>query len=348
MQIEEINSNCIFAYVPELEPLWGAINLLISNEKALAPCVEIYGDKKIAGWRQKYRFLFECFVTVKKCGPVNILDMLLDFPLEDFSAEKYRDAILSMPVEDFIWRQLDLNSVEEAVKEEIAKALTDDAALERVFGWVAGECESFLAFSAFVRQSARFITEFFSLAEELQSQALFDTLEKQTGKIADMEQTVRNGVENLGPFEFSQEVMGKTFRNRGPYAEYVFIPSYLMPYMFTRYFHTWGDHKRQLLFMPLRDRGRKQEDTIRTLKAAADGTRYQILSLLAKEGPLRGLDIAKKISIATSTVSHHMEQLKEGGLITEEQVKNAKYYGLDRKNAASFLDELKNDFKLEE
>lgn len=348
MQIERVNDNCTFAYVPDLEPLWGAINLLIGNEKSLVPCVEIYGSKQIAEWRQTYRFLFECFEAVKKCGPANMLDLLLDFPIEDFSAEKYRDALLRLSVEDFIWRQLDLDYADGANKEEIAKALTDDAALDRVFRWVSGDCESFLTLSAFVRQSKRFITEFFSLAEELRTQALFDVLERQAGKIADMAQTVRDGAASSDLLVFSQQVMGKTFRNRGPYNDFVFSPSYLMPYRAARYFHRTGERRRQHLFLSLWDSGRKQEDTIRTLRAAADGTRYQILTLLAKEGPLRGLDIARKICIAPSTVSHHMEQLREGGLITEEQEKNAKYYGLDRQNAAAFLNELKIDFMLEE
>lgn len=346
MPIERLNDNCTFAYVPDLEPMWGAINLLIGNEKALAPCVEIYGDKKIANWRKKYPFLFECFTA--NAWAINFIDFLLDFPIEHFSLEKYRDTLLNMPVEDFIWRELDLNYVKEANKEEVLLAVTDNTALDHVFSWIAGDHDSFLAFSAIVRQSNRLITEFFSLVAELQSPELLAVLEEQADKIANMVQTVRNGVTNLDPLDFSQEVMGKTFHNRGPYTEFVFSPSYLMPCQVARHFHVCGDHKRQLLFISLRDRGRKREDTIRTLKAVADGKRYQILALLAKEGPLRGLDIAKKVSIATSTVSHHMEQLKEGGLITEEQVKSAKYYGLDRKNAAAFLDELKKDFILQE
>lgn len=346
LQIERLNDNSIFVYAPDLEPMWGAINLLIGNEKAITPCAEIYGEEKIAVLRRKYHFLFECLTAGD--WAINLMDFLLDLPVEQFSLENYKDMLLDMPAEDFVWRLMDLERVEAAEQAEVSLALSDDAALDRVFTWISGERVSFLAFSAIVRQSERFRTEFFSLAAELRSPELLAVLEGQADQIANMAQSVRDGVANADPLDFSQEVMGKTFRNRGPYAEYVFSPSYMMPYLFTRYFHIHGTHKRQLLFMPLRDPDRKHEDTIRTLKAVADGTRYQILMLLAKEGPLRGLDIAKKVSIATSTVSHHMEQLKEGGLITEEQVKSAKYYGLSRKNAAAFLDELKKDFTLQE
>ena len=141
--------------------------------------------------------------------------------------------------------------------------------------------------------------------------------------------------------------MGKTFRNRGPYAEFFFLPSYLLPARAVRYFHVKGEHKRQILFLTLRDIGRSRDDTVKALKALADGTRYQILTLLAAQGPMRGLDIAKKVSIAASTVSHHMEQLRDCGLVTEEQVKSAKYYGLSRQGSAELLEELKKDFKIE-
>ena len=42
-----------------------------------------------------------------------------------------------------------------------------------------------------------------------------------------------------------------------------------------------------------------------------------------------------------------MEQLKESGLITEEQVKNSKYYGLNRNGVAELIKELQKDLKME-
>ena len=342
-RIEKIDNESTFAYVPALEPLWGVLCLLINDEKTVVPCREIYGEDNLLLWRKKYRFLFECYDAVRELAPVSMLDFLLDLPMEQLTPESYRDHLLSIPAEDFLWRQLELDYVDGVDKTLLAHALTDDAALDQIFRAAAGDRGSFLAFSAFVRQSGRFITEFFSLAEELNSPALWDVIDRQAEKIARTAQAVRDGVAGAGPFEFSQQMMGKTFRNRGPYESFAFLPSYLLPCHCIRFFHTKGEHKRQLLFLSLRDSARKQEDTVRTLKAAADGTRYQILTLLAKEGPLRGLDIAKKVSLAASTVSHHMEQLKDAGLITEEQVKNAKYYGINKITAAAFLDELKND-----
>ena len=62
---------------------------------------------------------------------------------------------------------------------------------------------------------------------------------------------------------------------------------------------------------------------------------------------MRGFEISKALSIATSTVSHHMDQLKESGLITEEPVKNAKYYGLNKQTAKELISKITNDFCIE-
>ena len=141
--------------------------------------------------------------------------------------------------------------------------------------------------------------------------------------------------------------MGKTFRNRGPYEEFLFVPTYMMPAKAVRFFHVKEEHKKQLLFMSVRKIDRNQEDVIKILKIMGDGTRYQILALLAKEGTMRGMDIAKRVSVATSTISHHMELLKECGLITEEQVKNSKYYGLSRNGVAELIKDIQSDLKME-
>ena len=61
----------------------------------------------------------------------------------------------------------------------------------------------------------------------------------------------------------------------------------------------------------------------------------------------RHFQSVKRVSIATSTVSHHMEQMKESGLITEEPVKNSKFYGLSKQRAKELLDEIAKDLEIE-
>lgn len=345
MRLERMNDSCIFAFIPELEPVWGALSVL-SGETIHTFCTELYGAEQIAAWKRKYGFLFETFKVVDASVHANLIDYLLEMPIEDVTLEYLRDTLLAIPAEEFVWRHLSLEYMsKDASLDTLRRAMTDDEALDEVYSWIAEHCTSFLAFSAFVRQSKRFLTEFFSLASEMRTSALTDVLEKQTEKIERLRQMVHDGAAG-DLLELSQELMGKTFRNRGPYEEFVFLPSYLIPMRACRYFDTESSHKRQILFLSLRT-SHNREDTIKALKAIADPTRYQILTILAQEGPMRGLDIAKRVSIATSTVSHHMEQMKESGLITEEPVKNSKYYGLSKQRAKELLDEIAKDLEIE-
>ncbi len=50
-------------------------------------------------------------------------------------------------------------------------------------------------------------------------------------------------------------------------------------------------------------------------KAMADPTRREILNLL-REGPLTAGDIADRFTLAKPSISHHLAQLKEAGLVS--------------------------------
>ena len=57
MRLEVLRDDCVFAYMPELEPVWGAISVL-SGEGVHTLCTEIYGAEQIAAWKRRYNFLF--------------------------------------------------------------------------------------------------------------------------------------------------------------------------------------------------------------------------------------------------------------------------------------------------
>lgn len=347
MRIETLNDTTTFAYLPSLEPAWGVISLLM-GEPSHTLCSELYGSEQISAWKRKYNFLFESYKAIEKFAPANIMDFILDMPVERISLVNYQELLLSISPVEFLWRIMDMEYYGKASKDVLEKALYDDAALDTAYSWFAEECDSFLAFAAFIRQSKRFIAEFFALALELDNADLHQALELLDMKVEQMARMAAIGIAEKGAFEYSESQMGKTFRNRGPYSEFVFLPSYLLPYKACRYFHVKGERKRQFLFLTLRTSYHTQADTVKALKAISDATRYQILALLAKEGTMRGFEISKALSIATSTVSHHMDQLKERGLITEEPVKNAKYYGLNKQTAKELITDISKDFCIEE
>lgn len=332
--------------MPEIEPIFAVMNLLRGGED-IKLCEEIYGEEQIATWKKQYPFLFETFKAVQNIYPWGILDFIIDIPLEGMSLERYKEYLIDMDQVDFLWRHLELDYIERANKKDLQAAIIDDEMLNLVFGWMEDKCDSFLSFKAFIRETRRYIQEFFDLAKKLQNLLLKDAIEKYEESIISLKEEVILGVNEEGSFEFSQKIMGKTFRNRGPYEEFIFVPIYMMPGKAARFFHVKEEYKKQLLFISIRKQNHNQEDVIKALKIMGDGTRYQILTILAQEGTMRGMDIAKRVSVATSTISHHMEQLKECGLITEEQVKNSKYYGLNCNGVAELIKDLQKDLKME-
>lgn len=65
-----------------------------------------------------------------------------------------------------------------------------------------------------------------------------------------------------------------------------------------------------------------------TFKALSDPIRREILILL-RDKKLSAGEIAEKFEISWATISYHLAQLKNAGLITESKCKNFIYYELN-------------------
>lgn len=348
MRFESLNDNCIFAFLPEAEPLLGAFSLL-SGEAVHHVCTELYGEARLAEWKRRYRFLFETYDAVAALGPYSLFDFLLDSLSEGFTAEGFRDYILSLPDDERVFRQAGWSGYGGTTREDIRRALTDDAALDALYARVEEKCPSFLGVSSFVRQNRRYIGELFALAAELDTPALRDVLRAQEKAVDAFRARTAEELKSSDGLSCSQKLMGKTFHNRGPYETFYFLPSLLLPASSLRLFCDNGTpHNRQILICSIREPEKGREDTIAALRALSDETRYQILMLLAKHSPVNGQDVVRALGLAPSTISHHMTELKERSLITEEPVKTAKYYGISKKVIRELLDTVADNFKLDE
>ena len=347
MRWEALQEKCIFAFSPDLEALLG-VRSLLDGEAGHQLCTALYGEGRIAQWRRQYRFLFESYEAVKGLAP-SPLEFLLEFLSADLSLEGFRAMIFSLLPEERLFRQAEWRWFGGTTQEELRLALTDDATLNALFGRVEEACPSFLGFTSFVRQNARYLSEFFDLAEELNGPTLCDALQEQKAAVEAFRTQVAALLQTDDPMECAQKLMGKTFRNRGPYETFYFLPSLLLPFASLRFFYDNGTpHNKQILLYSIREPERAQEDTLAALKALADETRYQILMLLSKHGPASGQDIVRALKLAPSTVSHHMTELRERGLVTEEPVKTAKYYGVSRKAVRSLLEAVERDLRLDD
>lgn len=328
----QIGEDSSFIYCHDMELLFAAQGILL-GQPVHNLCAQIYGQEKLEALKKKYHFLFEVFSAFHPYHANGILEHLLTYPLTGFSLAEYREHLLNMKQASFIRENLALDGIREEVIEE---ALVDDEALETFYFQQSKLFNSFLGFQTFFRQTARYIEDYFAFAEELRTQSFTQAILAAESDVQRALENARAGLREMPPLEWSQELMGKTFHNRGPYARFTFAPSLLVPYRAIRFFG-----RDQILFFSIRPQVLQDEDILRQLKVIADGTRFKIIALLGEKGPLRGMDIAQAMAVAPSTISHHMEQLKRAGLLHEEQVKNSKYYSINRNNVKELLKRLK-------
>lgn len=84
-----------------------------------------------------------------------------------------------------------------------------------------------------------------------------------------------------------------------------------------------------------------------TYKAIADQTRRQIIVFL-KEGDLSAGEIASKFKISKPSVSHHLNILKQSGLITNNKQGKNIIYSLNQKILREFIEDITERYNAED
>lgn len=328
MFYQELKENSYYIYSDELELMLAAINVL-EGEKGHNLSMKAYTRKKLDALKKKYAFLTEVF------GAVNcfygMLEPLTDYPIKDFRLDTYCDYVLHMDTASFLSGYFNIFN-EKIVRE----ALESEECFEKLFREYPRFMGSYLGCKVFFKESQKIICDFFSFVKELDTDGFYKESKTVKEILEEEAERTREELGPLEPLEYSQKMMGKTFYNRGPYREFYFSPSLFVTPRMIRFFG-----KNQVLFYSVREPQQNQEKILKQLKAVGDDTRFKIIALLNEKEPLRGLDIAKELSMAPSTISHHMEQLKSCGLLNEEQDRSSKYYSISRNNAKELLEAMK-------
>jgi len=70
------------------------------------------------------------------------------------------------------------------------------------------------------------------------------------------------------------------------------------------------------------------ERLARIFKALSDPTRVRLLSLIAETGEACICDLTEPVGLSQPTVSHHMKQLADAGLVTRTQRGKWAYYAV--------------------
>lgn len=334
MFYQELKKESYYIYSSEIELMMAAIHIL-DGGKVHNISLQIYTKAKLDALKKKYAFLTEIFHAVE-C-PYGMLELLTDYTLKDFNIDAYSNYLLSMDTAGFLSRYFNIFN-----EELVRGALEKDEEFEKLYRTYSKSQGSYLGYKMFFRESKRIICDFFAFTKELDTEDFHKEIVRVDHMLAEEEKMAKKELEHLEPLEYSQKLMGKTFHNRGPYQEFYFSPSLFIMHRMVRFFG-----KNQVLIYSVREPQENQEKLLKQLKAIGDETRFKILTLLNAKEPLRGLDIAKELSMAPSTISHHMEQLKSCGLLNEEQDRSSKYYSISRNNGKELLETLERLLKRE-
>lgn len=108
------------------------------------------------------------------------------------------------------------------------------------------------------------------------------------------------------------------------------------------------DFSNQLLTFPISFAGPKEvkisrSRAVRTLKVLADETRLELIELLLQKS-YSGKELAALLAIRPASISHHIQQLREAGLLMEYREGNTKFFGINKRilrQTQDYLEQMK-------
>ena len=309
----ETGANSAFWFAVDAELLFAAEGILGSETHSIY--TNIFGSENISYYRDKYRFACELKDICTNSGYEHSVFMFLHgFNVREFSLNAYRGFIACQEN-----RQGKLLGIPDSdTVEEFEKLKVFNNYLETI---------------AYFSNVDKYIDEIFSLAEELRTEPFYEALDKYKESILSMEKAMTQVLANTAPMDYSDQLMRKDIKRRGPYSFFTFSPS-VFAYRTIRFMK-----EEQFLFATLRDALYDNAYILTALKAITDDTRFKIIALLKERKTMQSVDIAAEIGITPPTVSHHMKILKAARLVLEENEGNSKYYHIP-KDLANTLAEM--------
>lgn len=331
--IEKLSLNAYFMYAKDIEYILASMELL-SGFGVNPKIREVYDEALVEQLKNEYPLLFELYDHIGKGFSIEILEFMMSFDMEDFTLEKYFEYVRSFSKAEF------LSIFLQKPLEEVEKALSSDGEQLAFYQKYREELQSYFAVEILFQKTEWLIETYYKFAVALRTERAEKYLEKHDIEIRKWRAQLTDGLANEEPLLYSESIMGKTFHNRGPYEKFLFMPSIFMPIMCVR----WFENNQILIFDAVRF-GQKDNMMISdALKMMSDKTRYKILVLLKEKKSLNGIEIAEHMNLATSTVSHHMSQLRNSGLVHEEPAGNTKYYSLNTHCIKNCIETLEKTF----
>lgn len=324
--LEKVAEQAYFIYSRDLEYVLAAQELLkpLRRNKNIAENIKEPDT-------EKYQILKEVYEGFGERIWGAILEPLTDCADQEFHLDSYETYLMQLSKEKL------LSSFLQLPEEEIREALQQEENLLE-FYQKHRECfQGYLPVEILFSKTEWFIKQFFSYVRELKTERADMFLTQQEEMIGQWKEELEEELKTKAPLTYSEELMQKTFYNRGPYETFYFMPSLFLPLKCCRWFG-----RTQVLIFDAKGIHEFSREMPQQLKMLSDKTRFRILKLLKDHGHLSGIELAESMNLATSTVSHHMTQLKNCGLVHEEPTKNTKYFSLNQvsiKNCIGILED---------
>lgn len=230
---------------------------------------------------------------------------------------------------------------EEISKEDIKLLINDKKKLSDIIddiAWLINGDDSGIKYVLY--KTDDFKKDISNLMQELYTEDFIEQLKTLESLYSQSMEVISKKLTDRNPLDLCQEIMGKKFRRISNYKEYIFVPSYFISPHQIRIFN----QEALLLVFDIRrdtyNNNERVENVSKALSIISDRTRLQILKQLIV-GPAYGKLLARRLDLTTATISHHLDQLKSINLVTEERVKNIKYFKANIGEVDKLLGEMK-------
>lgn len=321
-------------YERELEYLFASVELLSPRNKD-SKLKEVFDETFIREKERKFPILFEFYQSVCTEVAFQILDFIMEYGIENFSVKGYFDFLRKKSKTEFLSKFL------RETEENVECIISSESECIYFYQRNKDIFKNYLVVDLIVRRTEIFLETYYDFVESLKIQSIEQYLYNNNEMLNEWKNKIDKELENKEPLIFSEEIMGKKFHNRGPYKAFYFMPSLFLPMKCCR----WFEESQFLVVNIFRQSNEIQEEILlEQLKTLSDRTRYRILLLLQKNEKKSGVEIAANLRLATSTVSHHMAELKECGLVNEERDGNAKYYSINTRTMRNCIEALEKAF----
>lgn len=330
---EQLETRSFFIYEKDIEYLLATLEIL-TPYKVNSKIGDVYGDDFVATLKNEYPLLFEFYANSSGECSTGIFELMLEYDMKDFSLEKYFGFMKSLPKEVFVSKFLGIS------EEEARKLIGSEEEQILYYQQNREDFKSFFAVEVLFQKTEWLLDTYYKFAVSFRTKQAEEYLEQHEKTILEWKEKLAKGVKQEGPLHYSEIIMGKSFHNRGPYEEFYFMPSVFMPMRCCR----WFAGNQILIFNVNKEQGQQNEQVSEMLKMLSDKTRYKILVLLKEKKNLNGIEIAEHMGLSTSTVSHHMSQLKNSGLVHEEPAGNTKYYSINEHGMKNCINILEKTF----